>query len=207
MVWNYVIAVAITAVAAYLLGCCNTSIVISKYFLKDDVRNHGSGNAGLTNFYRVFGKKKILYVILADVLKTVGSVLLGAGLLGAFCGEPVIGKLLGGMFCMIGHMYPVMFGLKGGKGVLAGGTMALFMGWKVALIVWGLFILFVLLTRFVSLGSMSAAIAFPFAVTGFYQNWTYTVIAAVAGGLIVWRHKENIVRLVHGQESKLQFHK
>lgn len=130
MVWNYVIAVAITAVISYLLGCCNTSIVISKYFLRDDVRNHGSGNAGLTNFYRVFGQKKILFVILADVMKTVVSVLLGAAVLDTFCGQPVIGKLLGGLFCIVGHMYPVMFGLKGGKGVLAGGTLALFMGWK-----------------------------------------------------------------------------
>jgi glycerol-3-phosphate acyltransferase PlsY len=207
MVWNYVIAVAITAVISYLLGCCNTSIVISKYFLRDDVRNHGSGNAGLTNFYRVFGQKKILFVILADVMKTVVSVLLGAAVLDTFCGQPVIGKLLGGLFCIVGHMYPVMFGLKGGKGVLAGGTLALFMGWKVALIVWGLFILCLLLTRFVSLGSLSAATAFPFAVGGFYQNWIYTVLAAIAGGLIVWKHRENIRRLVHGQESKLQFHR
>ena len=207
MVWNYVIAVAITAVISYLLGCCNTSIVISKYFLRDDVRNHGSGNAGLTNFYRVFGQKKILFVILADVMKTVVSVLLGAAVLDTFCGQPVIGKLLGGLFCIVGHMYPVMFGLKGGKGVLAGGTVALFMGWKVALIVWGLFILCLLLTRFVSLGSLSAATAFPFAVGGFYQNWIYTVLAAIAGGLIVWKHRENIRRLVHGQESKLQFHR
>lgn len=207
MVWNYVIAVAITAVISYLLGCCNTSIVISKYFLRDDVRNHGSGNAGLTNFYRVFGQKKILFVILADVMKTVVSVLLGAAVLDTFCGQPVIGKLLGGLFCIVGHMYPVMFGLKGGKGVLAGGTLALFMGWKVALIFWGLFILCLLLTRFVSLGSLSAATAFPFAVGGFYQNWIYTVLAAIAGGLIVWKHRENIRRLVHGQESKLQFHR
>ena len=207
MVWNYVIAVAITAVISYLLGCCNTSIVISKYFLRDDVRNHGSGNAGLTNFYRVFGQKKILFVILADVMKTVVSVLLGAAVLDTFCGQPVIGKLLGGLFCIVGHMYPVMFGLKGGKGVLAGGTLALFMGWTVALIVWGLFILCLLLTRFVSLGSLSAATACPFAVGGFYQNWIYTVLAAIAGGLIVWKHRENIRRLVHGQESKLQFHR
>ena len=99
MVWNYVIAVAITAVISYLLGCCNTSIVISKYFLRDDVRNHGSGNAGLTNFYRVFGQKKILFVILADVMKTVVSVLLGAAVLDTFCGQPVIGKLLGVLYC------------------------------------------------------------------------------------------------------------
>ena len=152
-------------------------------------------------------QKKILFVILADVMKTVVSVLLGAAVLDTFCGQPVIGKLLGGLFCIVGHMYPVMFGLKGGKGVLAGGTLALFMGWKVALIVWGLFILCLLLTRFVSLGSLSAATAFPFAVGGFYQNWIYTVLAAIAGGLIVWKHRENIRRLVHGQESKLQFHR
>lgn len=197
----------IAAVFAYFCGCFNGAVIVSKYILRNDVRNHGSGNAGLTNFYRVFGQKKILFVILADVMKTVVSVLLGAAVLDTFCGQPVIGKLLGGLFCIVGHMYPVMFGLKGGKGVLAGGTLALFMGWKVALIVWGLFILCLLLTRFVSLGSLSAATAFPFAVGGFYQNWIYTVLAAIAGGLIVWKHRENIRRLVHGQESKLQFHR
>lgn len=197
----------VAAVFAYFCGCFNGAVIVSKYILRNDVRNHGSGNAGLTNFYRVFGQKKILFVILADVMKTVVSVLLGAAVLDTFCGQPVIGKLLGGLFCIVGHMYPVMFGLKGGKGVLAGGTLALFMGWKVALIVWGLFILCLLLTRFVSLGSLSAATAFPFAVGGFYQNWIYTVLAAIAGGLIVWKHRENIRRLVHGQESKLQFHR
>lgn len=207
MVWNYVGAIAITMVVSYLLGCCNTSIIISKYLLKDDVRNHGSGNAGLTNFFRVFGKKKILFVILADALKTVCSVLIGAAILDHFCGQPTIGKLLGGLFCTIGHMFPAMFGLKGGKGVLAGGTMALFLNWKVALIVWGLFLLIVLLTRFVSLGSLSAAVAFPVSVGIVYQNWTYALLAAVTGGLIIWRHKENILRLVHGQESKLRFRK
>lgn len=207
MLWNYVLAIGVTVVASYLLGCCNTSIIISKFLLKDDVRNHGSGNAGLTNFYRVFGAKKILYVILADMLKTVLSVLLGGALLGHLCDQLLLGRLLGGIFCMLGHMYPVMFRFRGGKGVLAGGTMALFMGWKVALIVWGLFFLCLILSRFVSLGSLAAGIAFPFAMAGVYHNWLYTILGAVGGGLIIWGHRENIGRLFRGEESKLKLHK
>ena len=207
MLWNYVLAIGVTVVASYLLGCCNTSIIISKFLLKDDVRNHGSGNAGLTNFYRVFGAKKILYVILADMLKTVLSVLLGGALLGQLCDQLLLGRLLGGIFCMLGHMYPVMFRFRGGKGVLAGGTMALFMGWKVALIVWGLFFLCLILSRFVSLGSLAAGIAFPFAMAGVYHNWLYTILGAVGGGLIIWGHRENIGRLFRGEESKLKLHK
>ena len=207
MLWNYVLAIGVTVVASYLLGCCNTSIIISKFLLKDDVRNHGSGNAGLTNFYRVFGAKKIVYVILADMLKTVLSVLLGGALLGHLCDQLLLGRLLGGIFCMLGHMYPVMFRFRGGKGVLAGGTMALFMGWKVALIVWGLFFLCLILSRFVSLGSLAAGIAFPFAMAGVYHNWLYTILGAVGGGLIIWGHRENIGRLFRGEESKLKLHK
>ena len=100
MDWHLIAAVLVTMAASYLLGCCNTSIVISKYVLRDDVRNHGSGNAGLTNFYRVFGKQKILLVILADVLKTVIAVLAGAALFRWAGNDPIIGKLLGGLFCI-----------------------------------------------------------------------------------------------------------
>ncbi|MCD7843123.1 MAG: glycerol-3-phosphate acyltransferase [Clostridiales bacterium] len=90
--------IAFVAVVSYLLGCCNSALMISKYILHDDVRNHGSGNAGLTNFYRVFGKRKVVFVILGDLAKAVISVLLGGALLGTFLGWPVIGKLLGGSF-------------------------------------------------------------------------------------------------------------
>lgn len=207
MNWTVVLAVLGTAVVSYLLGGCNTSIIISKYFLRDDVRNHGSGNAGLTNFYRVFGVKKILFVILADVLKTVISVFLGAWLLDLTCGLPMVGKLLGGLFCMVGHMFPIQFEFKGGKGVLAGGTMAIIVDWRIAAIVWGFFLLMVLCTRFVSLGSISAGVTYPIAVGLLYQDITCTLLALVAGGLLVWRHKDNIKRLLRGEESKLELHK
>ena len=148
-----------------------------------------------------------MLVILADVLKTVIAVLAGIALFRWAGSDPIIGKLLGGLFCMIGHMFPFQFEFKGGKGVLAGGTMACFMGWKVALAVWGIFFLMVILTRFVSLGSVGAGVLYPISVGLVYQNLWYTLLALVAGGLLVWRHKDNIKRLLRGEESKLKLHK
>lgn len=207
MNWSMVLAALATILISYLLGCCNTSIVVSKYLFRDDVREHGSGNAGLTNFYRVFGKKKILIVILADMLKTVISVFMGMILFNWADGLPTAGKLLGGIGCMLGHMFPVQFEFKGGKGVLAGGTLALLLDLRVAAVVWGVFLVMVILTRFVSLGSISAGVSFPIAVGLVYQNLVYALLALVAGGLLVWRHSQNIKRLLHGEESKLEFHK
>ena len=138
-----------------------------------------------------------MLVILADVLKTVIAVLAGIALFRWAGSDPIIGKLLGGLFCMIGHMFPFQFEFKGGKGVLAGGTMACFMGWKVALAVWGIF----------SLGSVGAGVLYPISVGLVYQNLWYTLLALVAGGLLVWRHKDNIKRLLRGEESKLKLHK
>ena len=200
-------AVLLVMLLSYFFGCFNGSFMVSHFIIRDDVRKHGSGNAGLTNFYRVFGKQKILLVILADVLKTVIAVLAGAALFHWAGNDPIIGKLLGGLFCMIGHMFPFQFEFKGGKGVLAGGTMAGFMGWKVAVAVWGIFFLMVILTRFVSLGSVGAGVLYPISVGLVYQNLWYTLLALVAGGLLVWRHKDNIKRLLRGEESKLKLHK
>lgn len=202
-----ILPLLIVAVIAYFCGCFNGAVIVSKYILHDDVRTHGSGNAGLTNFYRVFGKQKILLVILADVLKTVIAVLAGAALFHWAGNDPIIGKLLSGLLCMVGHMFPFQFEFKGGKGVLAGGTMACFMGWKVAVAVWGIFFLMVILTRFVSLGSVGAGVLYPISVGLVYQNLWYTLLALVAGGLLVWRHKDNIKRLLRGEESKLKLHK
>ncbi|MCC8181928.1 MAG: glycerol-3-phosphate acyltransferase, partial [Clostridiales bacterium] len=113
-----VLAVLGVAAVSYLLGCCNSAIIISKYVLKDDVREHGSGNAGLTNFYRVYGVKNVVWVILLDVLKAVLSCLIGGGVLGYLCGWEVLGKYIAGIFCLLGHMFPCMFEFKGGKGIL-----------------------------------------------------------------------------------------
>ncbi|MCD8353492.1 MAG: glycerol-3-phosphate 1-O-acyltransferase PlsY [Clostridiales bacterium] len=199
--------IAIVAVVSYLLGCCNSALIISKYILHDDVRNHGSGNAGLTNFYRVFGKRKVVFVILGDLAKAVISVLLGGALLGTFLGWPVIGKLLGGIFCILGHSFPCMFGFRGGKGVLCGAGVILCMDWRIALICLGAFLILVAITRWVSLGSMVAAILFPICCWFIYGNIPVTVLACVAGVLIVVRHRENAKRIAQGNENKFEFKK
>lgn len=203
-VWQ---SLLLTAAAAYFCGCFNGAVIVSKYILRDDVRNHGSGNAGLTNFYRTFGGVLTFVVILCDVLKAVIAVSIGAHVLGAAIGNVVVGKYIGGLACMIGHMFPVMFGFKGGKGVLSGGTIAIMIDWRIALIVWGGFLLLVVVTRYVSLGSCYAGAAFPFATWVIYQDAALTVLGAVMGFGLVYMHRANIRRLLSGTESKFSFRK
>ena len=197
-------ALAITAVAviSYFLGCCNSSIIISKYVLKDDVRKYGSGNAGLTNFYRVYGKKNVVWVILLDVLKAVASCLIGGALLGAVMGWAILGKYIAGLFCMLGHVFPCMFGFKGGKGVLSGGAIAIMLDWRIALVVWGIFIILVAFSKMVSLGSMGAAISFPLMTWTVYHSVVLLVLSVLISVLICWRHKDNAKRIAHGEALK-----
>ena len=103
--------------AAYALGCVNGSILVSKYIFGDDIRNHGSGNAGLTNFYRTFGTKGVVGVLLSDILKAVIAVLLGGFVFGYFFGLPMVGKLAATSFVLLGHMYPVTFPWGKGRAV------------------------------------------------------------------------------------------
>ncbi len=207
-----IFSILVTALAAYFLGCCNSALIISKYILHDDVRTHGSGNAGLTNFYRVFGKKMVVFVILVDLAKAVVSCLLGSFLIGymALGGGAVdiaLGKLIGGIFCILGHSFPCMFGFKGGKGVLCGAGVILTMDWRIALICLGVFLVLVALTKMVSLGSMVAAALFPITCGILYRNAVVVVLACVAGVLIVWRHRENAKRILSGNENKFEFKK
>ena len=205
---------AAIAVCAYLSGCFNGAVIVSKYILRDDVRNHGSGNAGLTNFYRTFGGMLTFVVILCDVLKAVVAV--GAGIMIAEgysasvllgCDPVVYGKYWAGMFCLVGHMFPWMFGFRGGKGVLSGGTIAIMIDWRIALIVWGGFLILVVLTRYVSLGSCYAGASFPFATWFVFQNVGLTLLGILMGGSLVYMHRANIKRLLTGTESKFSFRK
>ena len=204
-VWPVLGLLLAVAVGAYFLGCFNGAVIVSKYILRDDVRTHGSGNAGLTNFYRTFGGPLTFVVILCDVLKAVLAVLLGVWLLSFI--DPTFGKYWAGLFCLLGHMFPCMFHFKGGKGILSGGTIAIMIGWEVALVVWGGFLILTVLTRYVSLGSCWAGGSFPFATWFVYHNVVLTVLSVVIGGLILWKHRGNIVRLVHGNENKFSFHR
>ena len=208
---------AVTAAFAYLCGCFNGAVIISKYVLRDDVRTHGSGNAGLTNFYRTFGGPLTLVVILLDVVKAVVALLAVGWLFRitytdaiSFSGTVALwtafAKYWAGIFCLLGHMFPCMFRFKGGKGILSGGAIAIMIDWRIALVVWGGFLILAVLTRYVSLGSCWAGASFPFATGFVYQDVLLTVLAVFIGGLILWKHRGNIVRLVQGKESKFSLH-
>ena len=203
-VWPVLGMMLAVTVASYLLGCFNGAVIVSKYILRDDVRNHGSGNAGLTNFYRTFGGPLTAVVILTDVLKAVIAVLLGSWLLGFI--DPLFGKYWAGLFCLLGHMFPCMFHFKGGKGILSGGTIAIMIDWRIALVVWGGFLILTALTRYVSLGSLWAGASFPFISWYCYPDSVIVILAFACGGLVVWQHRANIKRLLSGTENKFSFH-
>ena len=194
------------AIAGYLLGCANGAILTSKFFYHDDVRKHGSGNAGLTNFYRTYGAKLVLCVIAIDMLKAVVAVELGGAILGG-----ALGKYFMGFFCMLGHMFPAPYRFKGGKGILSSGTLLLCLDWRVALVSWGAFVVLVALTRYVSLGSIAAAALLPVTTFFVYRGMPHfpwiMLLGTLIGGMVVWAHRANIGRLIHGTESKFTFHK
>lgn len=208
-----VVRAALVAIVAYFCGCFNGAVIVSKYILRNDVRNHGSGNAGLTNFMRVFGGKLAAVVVATDALKAI--VALGVGLLAvngyapSFWNDELqpIAMLWAAMFCLLGHMFPCMFHFKGGKGVLSGGIIAIMLDWRVALVVWGGFIVLVLLTKWVSLGSCWAGLTFPISIWFVFHDPLCTVFGIVCGGLLLVQHRSNIKRLLNGTESKFSLHR
>lgn len=206
----------VTAAIAYFCGCFNGAVIVSKYILRDDVRTHGSGNAGLTNFYRTFGGPLTFVVILTDVLKAIVAVLVGVWLTGQLLPIPdqvaqqtatAMAEYWTGLFCLLGHMFPFMFQFKGGKGILSGGTIAIMIDWRVALVVWGGFLILAILTRYVSLGSSSTGITLPIITWIVYQDWLILILSIIIGGLIIFKHRTNLQRLAAGNESKFTFHR
>ena len=206
-----------SAVFAYFCGCFNGAVIVSKYILRDDVRTHGSGNAGLTNFHRTFGGPLTAVVILCDVLKAVVALLVSKYLFSAglviFTSSTdtsafwlPFAKYWAGLFCLLGHMFPCMFHFKGGKGILSGGTIAIMIDWRIALVVWGGFLILTALTRYVSLGSLWAGASFPFISWYCYPDPLIVVLAFACGGLVVWQHRANIKRLLNGTENKFSLH-
>lgn len=202
-----VFTVALTLLVSYLLGCFNGSVMTSHFIIRDDVRQHGSGNAGLTNFYRTYGARYALCVIVCDMGKTVLACLIGGYLMHWVVGDWTLGLLIAGIGCELGHMFPVFFGLRGGKGILSGGVLVLMLDWRVALIAWGLFAVLWLTTRYVSLGSVAATASMPVSVFFLLgHNWLYTVLSAAIAALVIWCHRGNIQRLLSGTEKKFQWH-
>jgi glycerol-3-phosphate acyltransferase PlsY len=205
------VTLLLSAVIAYFLGTFNGAVFVSKVFFKDDVRDHGSGNGGLTNFQRTYGGRKLtLVVIAADMLKVVLSVVIARAIFACVMPIPDIPLFVtywAGVFCVLGHVFPCTLHFRGGKGILAGGTLALIVDWRVALFAWGFFLIGVILTRWVSLGSVMAATAFGVSSAIIYPVPSIAIPALLAAGLIDWKHRANIKRLLKGEEPKLSLKK
>ena len=195
--------VVLAAIISYLLGNLNGAVIVSSIYAHDDVRTHGSGNAGLTNFIRTYGPKIAVYVILIDVGKAVLACL-ASGLLMTSYGYYTEGVALGALFVILGHAFPALLGFKGGKGILSGVTVACMLDWRMGLVVFGIFLVAYILTGYVSLGSVLSAGSF-----GFLYLWANPdagifpiCVSLFLSVMVVWMHRSNIVRLVKGQERK-----
>ncbi len=188
---------------AYLLGSINTSIILSKFFFHEDVRTHGSGNAGATNMLRTYGKKFGAMTLLGDALKAVIAVLIGRLVFGS------IGAYLAGVFCMLGHVFPIYYRFKGGKGVVVAAVTVLMTNWKVGLILILFFVILVAATKFVSLGSVMCVLVYPILLSRMLGNDPHLVLlfAFAITIIVVLKHISNIKRLISGTESKISFSK
>ena len=192
-------------VIGYFLGNLNGALLISRGLMHDDVRTHGSGNAGLTNFFRTYGGFRSLLVIVIDFGKT----LLACWIAGLLLPEAGLRSVVAaGLACILGHSFPVLEGFRGGKGILCGAAVGLMTDPLIFAIIMAVFILAVVLTKYVSLGSVLAAASYSVCVLAFYWGDPVTCLLAVAaGGFVIWRHRANIGRLLKGTESKLTFRK
>lgn len=191
-------------IAAYLLGSINTSIIVSKIMLGDDIRNHGSGNAGATNTLRTVGKKGAVLVVIGDILKTIIAIYIGKLILN-FDQNAVF---IAGLGTVLGHNFPLYFKFKGGKGIVVSTTAMFFADPVIGLIVFVVAISIMAISKYVSLGSVLGAVLFVVCAFIFKsQNTDFIVFAMMLALLAIYMHKSNIVRLFNGTENKLNFKK
>jgi len=204
-------ALILSAVIGYLIGSINSSIVLSK-LKKSDIREKGSGNAGATNTLRVMGKTAAVFVVLGDVLKVIITILLGAFIARRFSlstdGVNYC-RYIAALFTVLGHNFPVFFGFRGGKGILTSTATIFMLDWRIGLIVLFIGVMLIVLTRYVSVGSLSGCVLYPLFVLAFnsqnmlfYQK-IHFLLALVLGLLGIWRHRSNIKKLIKGTESKI----
>lgn len=212
-----VITAIVTVIAAYLIGSISFAVIFAKAFMKKDVRELGSGNAGATNVMRNAGLLPGLLTFLFDALKGFAASYMGKAIFDYIHTKPdgewaygIYGAFLCGAACMLGHIVPIFFGFKGGKGVATSvGIFAVCC--PIAILVGvGVFVLCVVLTRYVSLGSVLGAVVVVVLSIVFHDDsigvelWPQIVLSIAMGVMVVGKHKENIKRLLNGTESKIK---
>jgi glycerol-3-phosphate O-acyltransferase len=206
------VLLVLIAAAAYVLGSVNGSIIVSRYLFHSDVRTMGSGNAGLTNFYRNYGPKGIAGVLGIDIAKGVLAALIGGLVFPLATGDQAlkpeyvdIGRLFA-VFCLIlGHVFPVFYGFRGGKGILCGVSAVFIVDYNAGVIALVVFVLAFLLTRYVSLGSVLGTISVPVTLLAKGFSGLCLILACLSVLLVIMKHGENIVRIIRHKEPRFVF--
>ena len=227
----FILPAVIVMVVAYLLGSINFSIILTRIIKKEDIRDYGSGNAGATNVLRAVGKKASALTFALDFAKCAAAVIIGRLVIGYVCkqvGAPQeisnLGAYVAGFACIIGHMFPIYFGFRGGKGVVTTSAMMLLIDWRVFIVLFAIFLIVFAAKRIVSLSSIIGTSLYPvgtFLITYFFdfsgsplashgnlELWylvAVTVISAMTGAVVVIKHKSNIKRLINGTEKPISF--
>ena len=201
---NLIARILVTFLVCYFLGNHNGAICVS-LMLGDDVRSHGSGNAGLTNFIRNYGRSRAFLVIAIDVGKAILACVLG-GLM--FPEYAIVGRTLGGVAVMLGHDFPALQGFRGGKGILSGWFIAFMIDWRVGVLIGVVFFAAYLLTQYVSLGSVLAAATFGIGFIIFRHRDFLVMLGGIfMAALTLYQHRGNIARLLKGEERKTNLFK
>lgn len=212
-----VFCIAFAAILPYMLCGVNSAIIVTKIKSGKDIRELGSGNAGLTNTLRTQGKVAALFVLIGDILKGVLSILavhfIFKLILGVDTYDPAAGwtwiNYFAGVFGALGHIYPIYYGFKGGKGILVTFAAMLAINWLAGVIPFVFFVVIVAISRYVSLGSITAAAVYPFVVLilSLMQNdssaWINFGLGMVIGVMLIIMHHANIKRLLNHTEKKL----
>lgn len=205
--WKLCLFAAVVALVSYLLGSVSFAVIVSRIGAKDDVRNHGSGNAGMTNILRSYGKKMAAFTAIGDFGKGVIAVALGRIIFSLAGIQGIDAGYIAGLFVILGHLYPLFFGFKGGKGVLTSLGAAVIVSPIPFLVIAGIAIPTVFAVKIVSLISIIGFALYPFVVVAvdLLLNKPFLgelIFALVVSGLGIWKHRGNIQRLRAGTEYK-----
>lgn len=197
--WIAGVALILCAIVSYLIGSLNFAVILSRVFHHDDIRKHGSGNAGATNMVRTYGRKWGVLTFVCDGLKAVVSVF-GSMLL---MGEG--GAYIGALFAILGHIFPVYYKFQGGKGVAVASIAILCLNPLVFAFLAVLFVIIVYASRYISLGSVICAFFYPMLLNAFNtdKGFISTTVSVLVAVIVIVMHRSNIKRLMNRTENKI----
>ena len=213
-----IMLVVIAALQAYVLGSINFAVIFTNLFIKKDVRDFGSGNAGMTNVLRVAGPIPGILTFLCDAAKGAISCFIGRYVIFEYLFKnyperadfylPIYGALFCGVFCMIGHVFPAFFQLKGGKAVAVSVGIFAIVDWRCISVALGVFVIVLLISRIISISSLTATASMPVCIALFTRDtgekvWVSVLLTCVMALIIYLKHIENIKRLLKGEEKPI----